>query len=371
MSDILLQEMSNSDIDWMLSTGRKLDLMPDGILFRQGSQLEHIYLLLEGNLSLRLAIVQPEGTRNALNRTFAALGGEEDGGKEVGRLSNGEVTGESALYKATPTLLTVQAITRSSLLALPLVTLRPKLADVGFGSRFYRMVALMLASRIEAIAGQMGRNIGRIAADQPQLREVLSVFGELHDSDIDWMIAAGETRVLPPGGVLIQAFRPVDALYILIKGSLSVSVSEDEGNALNRAFAALGATSTTPTREIDRLAKGQMVGEMAFLEGRPSAVTIAAKEESFILTLPRQQLAAKLQLDLDFAVRFYRVLGLLLLDRFQGTINRVGLGRRTYSGDQPLGTRFEDELESEDLDQLSLAGTRFDWMVKRLLQTLS
>ncbi|MCF2972527.1 cyclic nucleotide-binding domain-containing protein [Synechococcus sp. Nb3U1] len=370
MSDILLQEMSNSDIDWMLNAGHKLDLIPDGILFRQGSQLDHVYLLLEGSLSLRLAIAQ--SGRRALNRAFAALGGEEDTGKEVGRLGNGEVTGESVLYKKDlPTPVTVQAITRSSLLALPLTMLRPKLADVGFGSRFYRMVALMLASRIEAIAGQMGRNIGRIAADQPQLREVLSVFGELHDSDIDWMIAAGETRVLPPGGVLIQAFRPVDALYILIKGSLSVSVSEDEGNALNRAFSALGATSTTPTREIDCLAKGQMVGEMAFLEGRPSAVTIAAKEESFVLTLPRQQLAAKLQLDLDFAVRFYRVLGLLLLDRFQGTINRVGLGRRTYSGDQPLDSRFEDELETEDLDQLSLAGTRFDWMVKRLLQTLS
>jgi len=49
-------------------------------------------------------------------------------------------------------------------------------------------------------------------------------------------------------------------------------------------------------------------------------------------------------------------------------LSRLGYGRRVYSKGQPLDEtiEYEDELDSSVLDHMALAGTRFDWMLRRL-----
>ena len=39
---------------------------------------------------------------------------------------------------------------------------------------------------------QLGRST--VVLSQPQLREALIIFAELHDSDIEWLIAAGRVQ---------------------------------------------------------------------------------------------------------------------------------------------------------------------------------
>jgi len=82
-----------------------------------------------------------------------------------------------------------------------------------------------------------------------------------------------------------------------------------------------------------------------FIDVRLPSATVKALEDSLVLSIPRQQLAAKLQQDVGFASRFYRVIATLL--RLQGMLSRLGYGRRVYKG-QPLdeAIEYEDELDS-------------------------
>ena len=181
------------------------------------------------------------------------------------------------------------------------------------------------------------------------------------------MIATGNAVRIAAGDVLFHAGRPVDAFYILLDGKMVASIAEDANNPLTRAFSNLEETDHVE-REFAKLSRGDMVGETPFVEASPPAMTIRAVEDAIVLAIPRWRLAAKLLHDVGFAARFYRVLAILLADKQQGIINRLGYGRITYSSGRSLDDRltYEDELSSGFLAQVTLAGTRFDWMLKQI-----
>jgi CRP-like cAMP-binding protein len=110
------------------------------------------------------------------------------------------------------------------------------------------------------------------------------------------------------------------------------------------------------------------VGEIPFVSVRPIATTVKAAEKSLVMSIQEQQLVVKLQQDVGFASRFYRVIATLLSHRLQGMLSRLGYGRRVYSRGQSLdeAVEYEDELELSVLDRMALAGKRFDWMQERL-----
>ncbi len=67
---------------------------------------------------------------------------------------------------------------------------------------------------------------------------------ELSNSDIDWMTATGRQEEITAGAVLIQPGKPVDALYIVLDGTLTVTVSQSESDPLALAFSALEGRET-------------------------------------------------------------------------------------------------------------------------------
>jgi bacteriocin-type transport-associated protein len=361
MTEVLLKELSNRDIDWMLATGRREEITAGTILIRQGEPVTALYVLLDGTLTVSIA----QSDDNPIGRAFAALEGGEMTGREIARLANGEVVGEMPFLESYLSSTTVKAAQKSLVLVLPQQQLMEKLqSDIDFAAHLYRAIAILLANRLEQMVSQMGYRT--MVLCQPQIREILFTFAELNDSDIGWMIATGKAIRIPKGGVLFQSGRPVEALHILLDGKMVASVSEDANNPLTRAFSNLEETETIE-REFAQLSRGDMVGETPFVEASPPAMTVRAIEDAIVLSIPRWQLAAKLLSDMGFAARFYRVLAILLTDKQQGIINRLGYGRITYSSTQPLDERtYEDELSSSFLAQVTLAGTRFDWMMKQI-----
>ncbi|MGL5804706.1 MAG: cyclic nucleotide-binding domain-containing protein, partial [Xenococcaceae cyanobacterium] len=126
--------------------------------------------------------------------------------------------------------------------------------------------------------------------------------------------------------------------------------------------------SETPEKELSRLSRGDIVGESPFLEARPPNFNVRAIEDSIVLSVPRWRLAAKLLHDVGFASRFYRVLTALLADKQQALVNQIGYGRVSYSQGQSLeeSDEYDNELSTEALSRVALAGARFDWMLKRM-----
>ena len=357
MTEVLLKELSNSDIDWMIATGRQKEIPAGTVLVQQGKTLDTLHIVLDGTLTITI----PQAENNPLARAYAAIEGSETSGREIARVSSGEIVGEIPFVNVRPTATTVRAAEKSLVMSISRQQLAAKLQqDVGFASRFYRAIAILLSDRIS----QLGRS--KLVPGKT-LRDMLFILGELNDSDIDWMIATGSRQKIAANTILIREGSPVDALYILLGGTMTVSVSEDKRNPLTRAFAALEGGETA-SREIARLSRGEIVGETPFIDARLPSGTVKAIEESLVLSIKRQQLAAKLQQDVGFASRFYRVIATLLSHRLQGMLSRLGYGRRVYTKGQSLdeNVEYEDELDFNVLDGMALAGTRFDWMLSRL-----
>lgn len=363
MTEVLLKELTHNDIDWLIATGHRQEIAADTILIQAGQKSDRLYILLDGTLTVNISQTE----NNPLAKAFAALEGEETPSKEITRLTSGEVVGEIPFIKVRPTAHTIIAAEKSASLSIPQQQLATKLEqDVGFASRFYRAIAILLSNRLQNLVQQL--NHSKRNRDR-SIRDVLFVLAELHDSDIDWLMVTGKQQKIAAETVLIREQSPVDALYILLDGILTLSVAEDMRNPLARAFAALDDSATS--REIAKLHKGEIVGETSFITSQLPVTTVKAIVNSLVLSIPRQQLTIKLQQDIGFASRFYRVIATLLSNRQQGMLSQLGYGRRTYSQGRSLDEKFEyeDELEPNLLDRMALAGTRFNWMLKNLAVT--
>ena len=177
------------------------------------------------------------------------------------------------------------------------------------------------------------------------MRKVLFLFGQLNDDDVEWLLATGDKRPVPAGDVVVRQGVPIDALFILLAGRLAVLLGREE-------------------REIARLSAGEIVGEMSFVDARPPSATVRALEGSAVFAISKPALTAKLAADLGFAARFYKALAIYLSTTVRERHRMLGYGTAADAGaleDDP------DELDPAVLDGVSLAGERFDRMLKRLL----
>jgi CRP/FNR family cyclic AMP-dependent transcriptional regulator len=115
--------------------------------------------------------------------------------------------------------------------------------------------------------------------------------------------------------------------------------------------------------EIAQIAAGDFIGEMSLVDSVPPSATVTAKVDSVALFLDKQVLLRKLAGDHAFASRFYRALAILLSDRLRATERRMVYGEQKHGlGDEAM--RMKDELDPGVLDQVSIAGERFDRLLK-------
>jgi len=177
------------------------------------------------------------------------------------------------------------------------------------------------------------------------MRKVLFLFGQLNDDDVEWMITTGRRQPVARGEVLIRQGVPVDAVFILLEGRLSVLLGRQE-------------------REIARLNSGEIVGEMSFVDSRPPSATVRGLEDAIVFAIPKATLQGKLERDFGFAARFYRALAIFLSTTVRERHRMLGAG-----GEVDLDEVQDDvdELDPNVLDGIYLAGERFDRMVKRVL----
>ena len=361
MTEVILQQLNNSDIDWIVTTGQQQEISPDTQLVREGNTFNSLYLILEGTVTATLS----QKKSNPLAHAFASLEGTILPEIEIIRLSRGEIVGENSFTGFNSKAVSIRALTKGLVMSVPLEEMNHKLyQDKGFAARFYRAITILYLNRLQHLLNRLGRN--NFAKSQP-VRDVLYIFGQLHDSDLDWAIANGTIEKIPAQTTLIRQGGPVDALYFLLDGQMKASLESDNSNPLTSIFATLEKKESSG-KEIANLHKGEIIGETSFIDGRSPYATVTAVSDSFVLSLARPLLIAKLQQDIGFAARFYQAIVTLLADKLQGIISRLSVGRRTYVQGKSLNDqiKYEDELDAKTLEQMSLAATKFDWMLERL-----
>jgi CRP/FNR family cyclic AMP-dependent transcriptional regulator len=171
------------------------------------------------------------------------------------------------------------------------------------------------------------------------MRKVLFIFSVLTDGDVEWLAQSGERLQLEPGTVLIPLGSRVDNLYFVLEGRLAIKTKSGDPIAL--------------------LESGEIIGEMSLVDPAPTTVSVEAVAETTLLRLPDAQVRAKLASDLGFASRFYRALCVFLADRMRHTTQRMGYG-------SAVDDETRDELNDDLLDNVHLAGARFERMLRRL-----
>lgn len=363
--DLFLKQLSNSDIQWLKQKGQPQKIRDGEVLIEKARSPDFFYLLLRGELTATIS--QNQGGR--LGRAFAALEDDRDLEQEIARFSPGEVLGKMPVVELTPAAMNVRASENSALLAVPYKALQEQIEeDFGFAARFYRGIAILLSERFERLIQHFLR---RQRGQLPPLQDIPLIFGELSDSDVDWMLSVGRLTDISAEEILLRSGEQIENLYVILQGAIAVFAREQQPNRLDSLFAALESDEEQDLaleREIVRLYRGEICGEAIALDNPVSTRTLRALENSVLLKIPQRQLLVKLQQDVGTAARFYRVVTMLLSGRLQGLISRLGYGQSSYQIGQSLSleAEYEDEIALDTMDNLTLGGARFDWMLKRL-----
>jgi len=170
------------------------------------------------------------------------------------------------------------------------------------------------------------------------------LFGALEDTDVEWLSENGQTQFFPAGSTLIREGTPIENIFIVLDGKLSVT------------------SAAMRNKELAALFSGEVVGEMSFVDSQPPSASVIAASDSQMLAIPKDELNVKLASDPRFAARFYRGLAVFLADRLRTTSRRFGYG----SAAQDADPNAADEMSDEMMDMVNLASVRFDKMLRRL-----
>lgn len=177
------------------------------------------------------------------------------------------------------------------------------------------------------------------------MRKVLFILGQLSDEDVEWLSKTGSRDRVPAGKMLIEEGHAIDSMFILLDGKMAVSLK------------GIGTVAT--------LSSGEIMGEMSLVDSRPPSASITAESDCLVLRISRTTLTARLESDIGFAARFYKAIATFLSDRLRGTVQRLGYGDTGASLDED--TELDGELDLNVLDNVHLAGARFERMLKTLL----
>lgn len=175
------------------------------------------------------------------------------------------------------------------------------------------------------------------------MRKVLYILGQLSDDDAEWLSNVGKKLRLPQGTELIRQGKNIGAMYVILDGKVSVSIDK------------IG--------EVAKLGAGEIVGEMSLVDSRPPSATVTACSNCVVLEIQKKTIEEKVAKDNAFAAHFYKAIATFLSDRLRGTVERLG-----YGGDVGLDddVELEGELDLNVLDNVHLAGARFERMLKKL-----
>ena len=172
------------------------------------------------------------------------------------------------------------------------------------------------------------------------MRKVLFIFSVLSDGDVEWLGRIGERVHVDAGTVLIPVGSRIDYLYFVLEGQLAIRTRAGD--------------------PIATLESGEIIGEMSLVDPAPTAVSVHVVADATLLRIPDGVVRDKLATDPGFASRFYRALCVFMADRLRQTTTRMGYGAVTDDA------HAKDELNDDLLDNVHLAGARFDRMLKKL-----
>ena len=180
------------------------------------------------------------------------------------------------------------------------------------------------------------------------LRKVLYILGQLSDTDVDWLANMGQRIQVVKGTELIKFGVEIGNLYIVLEGELSIQT--------NKGF------------ELAKISSGEILGEMSLVDSRPPSASVLVLQDATLLELDKVVLQEKLDMDTGFSSRFYRSIAIFLSERMRSLVGQMGYGDPSDETSSDLGELDPDELDANVLDNVHLAGARFERLLAKLMK---
>src|SRR5215468_5991364 len=135
----------------------------------------------------------------------------------------------------------------------------------------------------------------------------LDIFQQLQPVDIHWMLATAELRTIAPNGVLVREDDPPETIFFVADGLFEAYIYGDSTSRLR----------------VGQLGPGEIIGEISWLDGKPTSATVRALETSSVVALSIPTLERKLAEDPAFAARLFRAVATLEAKRLRTTTAQV------------------------------------------------
>lgn len=129
------------------------------------------------------------------------------------------------------------------------------------------------------------------------------LFSEFSDAELKKVAAISEDKNVMPGQDIFSVGQDASAMYVVVLGSVQISVSSDEGDEIR----------------IRNFGSGSHFGEMPFIDGGKRSATVTTMENSHVAEIPYGKLQALLEQDGVMACKFYRSTARFLASRLRAT----------------------------------------------------
>ena len=152
----VLGQLSDTDIEWMISNGTKQTLHQGDYLVQEGEMIEDIHIVLAGGF-----------------RIFNAATPE----MSIAHIGSGELVGEMTFLDERPPSVSVIATEESSVYSISLDKMKRYMeVDTRFAARFYYSIALFLSDRLRKTTGRLGYGeIGEEEVDEININVLQNV----------------------------------------------------------------------------------------------------------------------------------------------------------------------------------------------------
>ncbi len=113
------------------------------------------------------------------------------------------------------------------------------------------------------------------------------LFAELDQDAIEAVAGLAHTRTYPDGATLCRQGDPGDALYVILNGQVRISIDSADGE----------------TRHLNLLGPGELIGEIALLDGGPRTATMTTTESSQLAVIERRAFISLLERKPQLAIQ--------------------------------------------------------------------